>query len=387
MTKTITAVELPANWQRAVNQVLSELAGAVLDAAGLNSAGLTPVFDRLVAGARSCAGSGSAALTLCVPQPGWLRIAAASGDGAEWAGRLIPLEGSVSALSRAQREAIRVADTATDARTVQSARKASIGPSMVVPLYTETGEWDGTLLAGRPLGADQFTDDDLRFFAEYAGQTWRAITAAAANAARIADRYTAAHDRLTTVLQEVTTHDLAALQAATEQLHAQLPPEHWPRLALLSTAITTARDHLAGAIEADDTDRRDETGPLLAHLLRTCTTVAGPLELAQQFTVHDPLPGELPAKTIDLIGRWLAIALLLADHLGLTRAVDIATRTTSERQLALTVSYQGRPPSADHEAATLAALQTVTDELGGLHRIDTPATRTVRLTWISDPLS
>lgn len=386
MTRTITTVDLPVRWQRAVTQVLGELAEAPLDAAGLNCAGLAAVFDQLVEGARTCASAGSAALTLCVPQPGWLRIAAATGDGAEWAGRLIPLEGSVSALSRTQGGAIRVADTATDPRTVQSARRAGIGPSMVVPLYTETGEWDGTLLAGRPVSADQFTEDDLRFFAEYATQAWRAITFAAANAVRIADRHTAVSDRLTNVLQEVTAHDLAALQATTEQLHAQLPPEHWPRLAPLSAAIATTRDHLARAFVAGDGRDQDETGPLLAHLLRTCTAVAGPLELAQQFTVHDPLPSELPARKVDLIGRWLAIALLVADHLGVTRAVDIATRTTTEQQLALTVSYQGRPPAAGADAATLAALQAVTDGLGGLHSIDVPAPETVRLTWISDPL-
>lgn len=297
----------------------------------------------------------------------------------------IPLEGSVSALSRTRGHAIRVDDTASDPRTVQSARKAGIGPSMVVPLHTETGEWDGTLLVGRPVGADQFTATDLTFFAEYATRAWRAITAAVAAAARIANRYAALYDQLATVLQEVTGHDLAALRAAFEELHAQLPPEHWPRLAPLNSAISATRDHVIDALDAGDT-ADDETGPLLTHMLRTCTAVAKPLDLAQQLTVHDPLPSDLPTETVDRIGRWLAVALLVADRLGYTRAVDIATRTTAEQQLTLAVRYCGLPPDAENDTAILTALHTITDELGGLHRIDSPEPQTVTLTWISDPL-
>ncbi|MFG1643474.1 GAF domain-containing protein [Amycolatopsis sp. NPDC049252] len=385
-SRSIAATELPTTWQRALTAVLTALAGAELGGSGINSPGLAGVFSLLVDGARRCAGSGSAAVTLCVPLPGWLRIAAATGDGAEWTGRLIPLEGSVSALTRRESQAIRVADTASDPRTVQSARKAGIGPSMVAPLYTETGEWDGTLLVGRPPGADQFPAAELEFFAEYARQAWTAITAAATTAARIEARHAAAHDRLTTVLHEVTGHDLAAIQFVTEQLHAQLPPRHWPQLTPLTTAITATRQHVFGALEADPANTADETGPLLTRLLHTCSTVARPLELVEQITVHDPLPGELPATTVDLIGRWLAIALLMADRLGYTRTVDIATRTTTQEQLALTVGYYGRPPSPEDDAAPLTALQTITDELGGIHRIDTPGPQQVRMTWISDPL-
>ncbi|MET8846068.1 hypothetical protein [Amycolatopsis sp. NPDC004625] len=155
-----------------------------------------------------------------------------------------------------------------------------------------------TLLVGRLAGADQFTDTDLASFAEYAAQTWRAITAATTSAARIVNKYTDSYDRLTTVLQEVTAHDLSALQAATEELHAQLPPEHWPRLAPLSTAISATRDHVIDALGSGDAagGDDDETGPLLTHLLHTCTAVTKPLERAQQFTVHDPLPGGLPPR-------------------------------------------------------------------------------------------
>ncbi|MGW4527724.1 GAF domain-containing protein [Amycolatopsis sp. NPDC004378] len=303
MANLTATVELPARWQRAVTEVLAELAGAALDVSGINGAGMTGVFHQLVKGAHDCAGSTSAALPLCVPQPGWLRIAAASGDGADWIGRLIPLKGSVSALTRTQGEAIRVADTASDPRTVQSARTASIGPSMVVPLYTDTGEWDGTLLAGRPPGADSFTEADLTFFTEYATQSWQAITAATTTATRAANRHAAVRDQLTSVLHEVSAHDLAAVQAATEQLHAQLPPQHWPQLAPLSTAISETREHVVDALRTDDAPGDAETGPLLTHLLHTCMAVASPLELAQQITVHDPLPSGLPTTTVALIGR------------------------------------------------------------------------------------
>ncbi|QKV73933.1 hypothetical protein [Amycolatopsis sp. Hca4] len=338
-------------------------------------------LDALVTTARERTGSSSGSVTLCVPQPGWLRIAAASGGEAQWRGRMIPFTGSLSALTRRDGQAVRLRDCSLDGSALQSARSVHIGPAMLSPLAGPDNTWDGALLVGRPVGGLPYSDADLQAFTAFTTAAWTAISGAIDRETRARDLRLAHDDQHVDTVRQITSAPLVQLRGALAELHRQAPEsliEHIRGTLLLADRVHDDLTALADAVAPA------QSGPLLAHLLHVCDVVARPLGLAEQITVPGELPRDLPPLLVSRIGRLLTAALLLADTCGYTRSVDIRAWSTEHRQLALTVAYLGRVAAVEDPAR--CSLNVLAEQLGGILHVTSEAGERVRVSWTSDPL-
>jgi hypothetical protein len=283
----------------------------------------------LLDGAAVCGSADTAVLAVLIDGGRWLRVAMTAGGFGDWAGRLIPVEGSVSALAIEAGRAVLLGDIERDSGAVRTERSVRVGPALVAPVWLDS-RMVGVVALGRHIGRPEFRAGDrdmLVGFAEHMG--WSLILGedhdepaptGAADYAGIATRTAAA-------LFDVTI-DLSRIGAAAdEHVHRRLAGP----IATLATAIERLHGRLPGAAGP----RPDPRLELVAALL----TEAGQRGLAAHVDVPPDLGSALSVRAWADLAAWIERGVRIAASCAVNPHVGLML--TTER---LELRYQGRRP-------------------------------------------
>jgi GAF domain len=291
----------------------------------------------LVESAATCGDADTAALTVLVEHGRWLKIAMTAGAIGEWTGRLIPVEGSVSALAIEAGHAVIVGDLALDARTLQAARDVRVGPALLAPVWLGA-RMVGVISLGRRVGGANFDENDsdmLEGFAEHMG--WPALHAGHGQpvvAAGEADTTMAA--RTAAQLFDITV-DLSRIAADVGED--------------VSRRLLGPIAALAAVIGRMDVrrDREPESAPR-GELLSVLLAEAAEHQLAVEVEIPDSLGSAPPDVRVAMV-TWIGHGVRVAAHCGIARWVEL-TVSAGPASTRLELRYQGRLP----DDATLARL-------------------------------
>ncbi|MFJ8962693.1 GAF domain-containing protein [Lentzea sp. NPDC102401] len=309
----------------------------------------------LVECARLSADAATAALTVPAEQEGWLRIAVAAGGLREWEDRLLPMEGSVSALTVDAGRAILIDDVVLDEQTEQAARSSDVGPAVAGPVIAD-GELRGVLMIGRPPGSRRFTDSDREMVDAVVGHLgWALLAQSHADSAEQWDLTTAVYRKLAGRLFQLTA-DLCSLRPLVPQAAA-----------MKIDRIITDSDDIAGhardiacewgSVPHRSTSARSRVLSAFQAALSSCELVGS--ARFDRSTGLDP-----SSRALDVVERWIPIAVAIAARYGLARSVSLDIRR-QDSTIEAKLRYRGWPATS----ADLAPAQ----ELGSEQEVETPS--------------
>jgi GAF domain len=280
----------------------------------------------LLDGAAVCGSADTAVLAVLIDGGRWLRVAMTAGGFGDWAGRLIPVEGSVSALAIEAGRAVLLGDIERDSGAVRAERSVRVGPALVAPVWLDS-RMVGVVALGRHIGRPEFRAGDrdmLVGFAEHMG--WSLVLGDADDEPTdiTAEEYAGMATRTAAALFDVTI-DLSRIGAAAdERIHRRLAGP----IATLATAI----ERLHGRLPGPRSDLRQE-------LVTALLAEAG----QQGLVVHSDVPPDLgPALSARLradLAAWIERGVRIAASCAENPHVSLVI--TTER---LELRYQGRRP-------------------------------------------
>ncbi|MFI9383388.1 GAF domain-containing protein [Kutzneria sp. NPDC052558] len=294
----------------------------------------------LLDAAAVCGTADTAVLAVLIDGGRWLRVAATAGGFGDWAGRLIPVEGSVSALAIETGRAVLLGDIERDSGAVRSDRSVRVGPALVAPVWLDS-RMVGVVGLGRDVGQPGFTAGDrdmLVGFAEHMG--WSLVLGEDADHPTpvTAEEYAGIATRTAAELFDVTV-DLSRIGAsADDHVHRRLTGP----IATLATAIERLHGRLRGAAGPQPDLRQDLAAVLLS-------------EAGQQGLVaHLELPPELDivisAQTRAEMAMWIERGVRVAAQCGELPGVRLSA-SAETAGVRLELRYQGRKPDADARLA------------------------------------
>ncbi|MFJ8967000.1 GAF domain-containing protein [Lentzea sp. NPDC102401] len=308
----------------------------------------------------------TAALTVPAEQPGWLRIAVAEGGLREWEGRLVPVEGSVSALAIEAGRAVIIDDVVRDERTEQAARSSAVGPTVAAPIIAD-GEMRGVLMIGRPPGSHRFADCDREMADAVAGYLgWALLARADPQDAGVSDLAAAVHGELAGRLFQLTV-DLCSLRS--------LVPE--AAMAKIDKIIASSDALVAPAREAlcEKISRSSQVLRARSRVVSAFGAALSTCDLVGSVRIDDSTALEASNTVLDIVERWVPVAVAIAARYGLARAValDVCQRDgTIEAQL----RYRGWAASAT-DLPPVHRLQTTQEVDTRQEHTSTPADHVV----------
>src|SRR5437588_25422 len=137
------------------------LASMEITSAVLAGTGPEGLLTLIASSARAASEADRAVVALPTSDPGWLRIAAAVGDGAE-----AQLGSTVRVISKS--EPLLLEDLANDDRV--DPPEPAFGPAMSVPIMTPEGARRGWLAVLKRRGRPGFDDQDVSMLSSFAAQ-------------------------------------------------------------------------------------------------------------------------------------------------------------------------------------------------------------------------
>ncbi|HEX6343276.1 hypothetical protein [Umezawaea sp.] len=296
----------------------------------------------LVECARVHSGATAAALTVPFHDGNWVRVVVAAGGSAEWENRVLPLEGSATALAVEAGRAVLVDETTLHERTGQSARSTTTGPSVVAPAYSG-GQFRGALLLSRLPGQANSAESDRGMataFAEYLA--WALLVPEGGAVGHLAPA-----DDGTDAAARVYGHVAGSLFAITSRL-CSLRSQAPEALSKSIDAAVLEADRIATSarVVASEHRRSGRDRSLDAVLSAFSASVA---EHGLVGSVEFDGSRSTPRSTVDAVKRWIPGAVSIAARFGVTRAVslDLAVRHAAGAKVIATVRYRGWLPEAE----------------------------------------
>jgi hypothetical protein len=302
----------------------------------------------LVECARVHGGATAAALTEPFHDGNWVRVVVAAGGSTEWENRVLPLEGSATALAIEAGRAVLVDEVALHERTGQSARSTTTGPSVVAPAYCR-GEFRGALLLSRSPGQAGFDEADREMATAFAEHlAWALLVPSGSAVAGVAPAGDGED-----VAARVYGHVAGSLFAITSRLCSLRSQVSGALAKQLDEAVLEAdRISARARVVASEHARSGHDRSLDTALSTFGASVA---EHGLVGSVEFDGTRSTPRTTVDAVRRWIPEAVSIAARFGVTRTVslDLAVRRAAGAKVIATVRYRGwlpeseLPPTAD----------------------------------------
>jgi hypothetical protein len=317
MSERVRAQDRRPDWREVLGRVLLDARPQEQPRAFLST---------LLDSAAVCGSADTAVLAVLIDGGRWLRVAMTAGGFGDWTGRLIPVEGSVSALAIEAGRAVLLGDIERDSGAVRAERSVRVGPGLVAPVWLNS-RMVGVVALGRHIGRPEFRPGDrdmLVGFAEHMG--WSVVLGEHDDepAPITVEEYAGIATRTAAELFDVTI-DLSRIgTAADEHVHRRLAGP----IAALATAIERLHGRLPGGPRPD----------LRQELVTALLTEAGQRGLVAHVDVPAELGPVSAQERADLaawVERGVRVAATCAEkpHVGLM--------LTAER---VELRYQGRRP-------------------------------------------
>jgi hypothetical protein len=327
MTEHVQRHERRSDWREVLGRVLLDarpqerprgFLRALLDSAAVCGAADTAVLAVLIDGGR------------------WLRVSMTAGGFGEWAGRLIPVEGSVSALAIEAGRAVLLGDIERDSGAVRAERSVRVGPALMAPVWLDS-RMVGVVGLGRHIGRPEFRDADrdmLVGFAEHMG--WSLVLGEAGDepAPISVEEYAGIATRTAAALFDVTV-DLSRIGTAAD-MHQ--------RLAGPISTLATAIDRLHGRLRGASDPRPDLRQELVATLLAE----AGQCGLVAHVDVPPELEPPVSAGSRADLAAWIERGVRIAASCGELPYVGLSVTVDG-----LEIRYRGRRPDDDLDGVAL----------------------------------
>jgi hypothetical protein len=291
----------------------------------------------LLDGAAVCGAADTAVLAVLIDGGRWLRVAMTSGGFGDWAGRLVPVEGSVSALAIEAGRAVLLGDIERDSGAVRAERSVRVGPALVAPVWLDS-RMVGVVGLGRHIGRPEFRDADrdmLVGFAEHMG--WSLVLGAGGDepAPISVEEYAGIATRTAAALFDVTV-DLSRIGSADADVHRRLAGP----IATLATAIERLHGRLRGAAQPRPDLRQELVAALVAE--------AGQCGLVAHADVPPELDLPVSAGSRADLAAWIERGVRIAASCGELPYVGLSITVDG-----LEIRYRGRKPDDDLDGVAL----------------------------------
>ncbi|ABW16271.1 GAF sensor signal transduction histidine kinase [Parafrankia sp. EAN1pec] len=300
------------------------------------------------------------------------------GTDASRAGRLIPLEHTLTGRVIAEQQALRVDDSELDA--LPDERAARTGPLMVVPLVAGGDQCGGALLIGRDRGVRAFTDGDLDMAAGFAGHVAVALELARARADQEHLRVLADRGRIARDLHDHVIQRMFAVALGMQDLAQYENPSNAGRLnGYVEDIDATIKDIRRSIFEL-----RGQSPTKRGRLRAGLNKIADDVRLALGFAPAISLTGPLDTVADD----QLTDHLLAVTREALTNTARHAHATSVEVRLAvdgdmvtLDAVDNGVGIGDTTRRSGLDNLRARAESLGGTFTATTPPTGGTHLRW------
>ncbi|WP_439657685.1 hypothetical protein ACSHWB_35575 [Lentzea sp. HUAS TT2] len=265
---------------------------------------------------RRCVWADSAALTVPSEESDWLRIAVTAGGFADWEGRLLPWEGSVSALAAKSGRAVVIDDVVLDRRTEQAARSAEIGPTVVAPAYGN-GCLQGVVMIGRRQGEPNFTSNEADVVDAFA----RHLGWGLAVQRLVATGFM--HDERWKMASELYTRVAGRLFGVTAALSSLRVRAAGPAATSLDAAIRDLDDLIVAAREsAGDKVADAELGEMLRRrFLSSFASATRRHQLVGNAKIDAEALSASVLGSAGIVESWIHETVAIANRYGSTRSV------------------------------------------------------------------
>ncbi|MEU5714672.1 GAF domain-containing sensor histidine kinase [Streptomyces sp. NPDC020403] len=315
---------------------------------------------------------------------GKLRIALATGDGAErHHGAIVPRHGGYLGSAFTHAGLSESPDIENDPRSAQDvARWCGYGPAVAVPV----GSGDvarGVLLLIRNKEGNPFSSEEAQPLRAFARQASLAMELAerrreAERTVLLEERDRIARDLHDLAIQRLFATGMTLQSAQRFVTHPQAEQRLRRAVDDLDTTIKIIRSTIFGL----RTHGTADTGPqgLRCRFAQTAEASAAPLGFAPALRVEGLADTRVPAATADHAVAVLAEALSNAARHARADRVDVHLRVTPDR-LTLTVTDDGVGIPADAEFSGLRNLDERARAAGGTLEIGVPDGGGTRLTW------
>lgn len=319
MTEHVRAEDRTSDWHEVLGRVL-------LDARPHERP--RTFLRALLDSAAVCGSADTAALAVLIDGGRWLRVAMAAGVFGDWAGRLIPIEGSVSALAVEAGRAVLLGDIERVSGAVHADRGVRVGPALVAPVWLDS-RMVGVVGLGRHIGRPEFTAggrDMLVGFAEHMG--WSLVLGEDDDdpAPISVGEYAGIAARTAAALFDVTV-DLSRIGAADQHVNHRLAGP----IATLATAIERLHGRLRAAAVSGQDPRQELVAVLLAE--------AGQCGLVARADVPPDLDPVVFTTMRTDMDAWIERGVRIAAQYG--EIPYVALSVTADR---LELRYRGRRP-------------------------------------------
>ncbi|MEV0262390.1 GAF domain-containing protein [Streptomyces sp. NPDC050617] len=380
------AIENARLYEEARGRELWLGAGAEVTSSLLSGAPRRQVLELIVERARSIVAADLGVLAIPVEGAEGLRIALATGEGAEALSGL-PLPRRDGFIGRAFTTGEPVVSRAMedDPRLGEDAsRWAGLGPAVAVPMGTGKSA-RGVLLVARSTGRPPFTPAESAPLLGFAGQAALAMELAerrrdAEQIALLEDRDRIARDLHDLAIQRLFATGMT-LQSARRFVHHPEAVERLERsvddldatIKIIRSTIFGLRTHEGSA----------GAGGLRSRVAGAVAVAAGTLGFAPAVRMEGPVDTVVPAPVTEHAMAVLGEALSnVARHAGAT-AVEVRL-VAGEGALTLTVTDNGTGVADDASRASRGGLKNIEERaaaLGGTSTLDEPRGGGTRLRW------
>ncbi|MFC0439953.1 GAF domain-containing protein [Kutzneria buriramensis] len=292
----------------------------------------------LLESAAVCGTADTAVLAVLIDGGRWLRVAMTSGGFGDWAGRLIPVEGSVSALAIEAGRAVLLGDIERDSGAVRAERSVRVGPALVAPVWLDS-RMVGVVGLGRHIGRPEFRNADrdmLVGFAEHMGWSLVLGEDGDAPAPITAEEYAGIANRTAAALFDVTIELSRIGAAADDHVHRRLASA----ISTLATAIERLHGRLRGATDPRPDMRQELVTVLLAE--------AGQCGLVAHADVPPDLDPMISTPSRADLAAWVERGVRIAASCGELPYVGLSVTPDG-----LELRYRGRTPDDDLDGVAL----------------------------------
>ncbi|WP_069173974.1 GAF domain-containing sensor histidine kinase [Streptomyces griseus] len=319
---------------------------------------------------------------------GKLRVALATGDGAErHHGAIVPRHGGYLGSAFTHAGLSESPDIENDPRSAQDARWCGYGPAVAVPV----GSGDvarGVLLLTRKKGGSTFSSDEAQPLRAFARQASLAMELAerrreAERTVLLEERDRIARDLHDLAIQRLFATGMTLQSAQRFVTHPQAEQRLRRAVDDLDTTIKIIRSTIFG-LRAHDTADAGPQG-LRTRFAQTAEASAAPLGFAPALRVEGLADTRVPAATADHAVAVLAEALSNTARHARADRVDVHLSVTPDR-LTLTVTDDGVGIPVGAVFSGLHNIEERARAAGGTLEREVPEGGGTRLTW-SVPLA
>jgi len=310
-----------------------------------------------------------------------LQIQHAAGLGSDEAlGLVVPATASASGFVLTSGELLRVDDFSSDERVAAIAReRMNLGPAILVPLGTSSGDVRGVLTAGRRAGAMPLPQTAADMLVTFASQAGIALELAehrlqAEQVAVFEDRDRIARDLHDLVIQRLYATGMS-LQGSISMISS---PDLAQRVSGAVDALDETISEIRSTIFALQSRHEAKPPRLRARILDVVDEAAGILGFPPALELGgrvDDVPGDVSEQLLGALREGLSNA---ARHSGASK-VEVRVRAAAD--LSLLVRDNGSGMKGAVRRSGLANLEQRASGLGGSFRVESVAGRGTELDW------